>query len=74
MRVELAGELREIADGLRGHALERGDIALDFAVRGAGLLRHFIHRSHEIGNASDQRALDFAHILVSAAEDLLQQN
>ena len=37
-------------------------------------LRHVVHGRDEIGHPCDQRALDLAHVLVRAAEHLLQQD
>src|SRR5215467_14991822 len=74
MGVELAGDLAEIVERLRGHCLEARDVALHVAVRRAGLLCHVVHGCDEVGDARDQRALDVAHVLVRAAEHLLEQN
>src|SRR6266404_3204731 len=74
MRVELARDLAQIVERLRGHRLEARDVSLDVAVGRAGLLRHVVHGGDELGHPRDQRALDVAHVLVRAAEHLLQQN
>src|SRR6516164_2186787 len=74
MRVELARDLAQVVERLLGHRLEARDVALDVAVRRAGLLRDVVHGGDELGNPRHQRALDVAHVLVRAAEYLLQQN
>ena len=47
---------------------------LDLGVGGAGLLRHVVHGGDEIGHAVHQRALDLVHVLVRAAQHLLQED
>ena len=74
VRVELAGQLRQIVERLERHRLEAGDVSLDVAVGRAGLLRDLVHGRDEIGDPRDQRALDVAHVLMRAAEHLLQQD
>ena len=74
MRVELGGELGQIRNGLRGHGLEAGDVALHFAVCGARFLRDLVHGGDKVGNTRHQRAFDLAHVLMRAAQNFLQQN
>ena len=74
MRVKLGRELAQVAERLGRHRLEGADVLLDLAVGGAGLQRHFVHGGDEVGHAVDQRALDLAHVLMRAAQHLLQED
>ena len=74
VHVEVAGKPAQIVERLRRHFLEARNVALHVAVGGAGLLRDVVHCRDEIGHPRNQRALDAAHVLVRAAQDLLQEN
>ena len=70
----VAGELAEVGQHLAGDGVERGDVLVDLVARHAAALGHLVHGGDELGDAGDQRVLDRAHVLVRAAQHLLQED
>ena len=72
--IELDGKIAEIAQHLDGHIVESAQVFFHFGGGGSALAGHVVHGGDEFGNARHHRVLDRVHVLVGAAEHLLQQD
>ncbi len=74
VRAELIGKIAEIVQHAHGHIIERAEMLFDLGGRLAALAGQVAHGGDELGNPRRHGVLDRAHVLLGAAEDLLQQD
>ena len=74
VRAELVGEVAEIVQHPRGHIVEGAEMLFDLGGGVAALAAQIAHGRDEFGNPRRHGVLDRVHVLLGAAEHLLQQD
>ena len=74
VHAELRCKFAEFTQSVGGHGVERADMLFHDGGAAVAFGRDVVHGGDERGHARHHRALEGAHVLVGAAEHLLQQN